>query len=282
MISVFGSTGFIGSKFCELYSNNTIKINKNDYIPKSSNILYLISTTNNYNVFDDLNLDINTNLNILMNVLKNCKDKNNITFNFVSSWFVYGKSETLPASENTYCNPKGFYSITKRTAEQLLISFCETFDIKYRIFRLANVYGESDKSVSKKKNALQFLIKEIISGHDINLYDAGKHLRDFIYIDDVCKAIKICIDKADTNDIINIGNGKPYQFLDLMTYCKKKVNSQSKFINIKPTRFHDIVQVKNMYLDISKLEKLGFEPDFTIEQGLDRIIKEYVNEPIEK
>lgn len=277
MISVFGSSGFIGSKFCELFPNKIIKIPRDSYIPQSEDVLYLISTTNNYNVFDDLQVDINTNLNVLMKVLENCKNKN-ITFNFVSSWFVYGKTDILPASEDVFCNPKGFYSITKRTAEQLLISFCETFDIKYRILRLANVYGEDDDSVSKKKNALQFLIKEIILNKDIGLYDGGKHIRDFIYVEDVCEAINLCLERFSLDDIINIGNGKPYQFLDLMTYCRDKVGSKSKFINVKPTKFHDIVQVKNMYLDTSKLKNLGFVPKFTIEQGLDRIIEKYTKD----
>jgi NAD dependent epimerase/dehydratase family enzyme len=48
--SIFGGTGFIGSKFCELYSDQIIKIDRNDYKPQSNNILYFISTVDNYNV----------------------------------------------------------------------------------------------------------------------------------------------------------------------------------------------------------------------------------------
>lgn len=276
MISVFGSTGFIGSKFCELFGKETIRIDRDNYVPQSNEILYFISTTNNYNIFDNPNLDIDTNLTVLVNVLKNCKDKG-ITFNFVSSWFVYGKNNSLPAKEDDCCNPKGFYSITKRAAEQLVISFCETFKIKYRIFRLGNVYGESDISVSKKKNALQYLIKEIINNRDINLYDGGTHIRDFIYVDDVCRAIKLCIQKSDINSIINVSNGRPYQFLSLMEHTRDKVKSKSKFIPVKSTEFHNIVQVKNMYLDTTKLRKLGFKPDVLIEDGLDIIINHYKN-----
>lgn len=277
-ISVFGSTGFIGSRFCDVsqerYGETVIKIPRNSYEPQSENVLYFISTINNYNIFDDAHIDINTNLNVLMNVLENCKNKN-ITFNFISSWFVYGKTNDLPANEETLCNPRGFYSITKRTAEQLLISYCETFNIKYRIFRLANVIGESDKSVSKKKNALQYLMNEIIHNRDVSLYDGGKHIRDFVYVDDVCYAIKLCLEKAGLNEIINIGGGKPHQLIDLLSFCKENTGSTSNFISVKPTAFHDIVQVKNMYLDITKLNNLGFKHFFSIENGLWRIIHEY-------
>ena len=130
-ISVFGATGFIGSEFCKIYPDFVIKIDKNDFIPQSKNVLYLISTVDNYNVLNNVTIDIETNLIHLMKVLENCKDKD-ITFNFVSSWFVYGDTD-LPAKETSVCKPKGFYSITKYAAEMLIESFCKTFNIKYKI-----------------------------------------------------------------------------------------------------------------------------------------------------
>jgi UDP-glucose 4-epimerase len=100
-INVFGSTGFIGSKFCSLYQNDIIKNDKFDYDVKTNEILYFISTVDNYNIHDDLFLDINVNLNVLMKTLSSI-DKNNkeLVFNFVSSWFVYGKNTNVPFKEN--------------------------------------------------------------------------------------------------------------------------------------------------------------------------------------
>ena len=89
MISVYGGTGFIGNSFCNLFFEQVIKISRDLREPQSKNILYFISTTTNYNVFEDLHVDINTNLNILMEVLEHCKNED-IVFNFVSSGFVYG------------------------------------------------------------------------------------------------------------------------------------------------------------------------------------------------
>ena len=60
-----------------------------------------------------------------------------------------------------------------------------------------------------------------------------------------------------------------------MSYVREKVNSKTEFIHVKPTDFHNIVQVKNMYLDVSKLTNLGFKPKYSIEQGLDKIIEHY-------
>jgi nucleoside-diphosphate-sugar epimerase len=276
-ITVFGGSGFIGGKFCELNNQSIIKVDRNDYQYKSKNILYFISTIDNYNIHKDLYVDIDTNLNVLMKVLSNIdKDDKDIVFNFVSSWFVYGKNEVLPFNENlSICNPTGFYSITKRAAEQMLMSFCETFNIKYRIFRLANVLGESDKKISRKKNALQYMIKCICENEDIELYEAGNAVRDYIYVDDVCDALSYCMQNAPVNEIINIGNGKPYILSDIINLTQKITNSTSKIVNIKPPHFHDVVQVKDSYLDIKKLRSYGYNNKYEINDIVNKLIKYY-------
>jgi len=273
MISVFGSTGFIGSRFSELYPEDSIRIPRESRDPQSNDILYLISTIDNYNVFTDPFLDIKTNLTLLIETLEKCKDKNDVIFNFVSSWFVYGKTDSFPATEESICNPRGFYSITKRAAEQLLISYCETFDIKYRIFRLCNVYGETDTKVSKKRNALQFLIGELAEDRDINLYDNGENIRDFMYVDDVCRAIYLCTQKGPHNNVINIGTGRPHRFKDIMKYAKEKLGSKAKLIPMEPPNFHKVAQVKDMYLDVTKLKDLGFIEEYSIKEGIDRVVE---------
>lgn len=279
LINILGGSGFIGSKFCEMFGDNIIKNDRLDYMPKTDNILYFISTVDNYNIHNDLHIDINTNLTVLMNVLDNLRNKPGVTFNFVSSWFVYGQNNEMPFREDySKCNPTGFYSITKYCAEQLLISFCRTYNIKYRIFRLANVLGEGDKKISKKKNALQFLIKEIVNNRDVHLYYGGEVLRDYICVEDVCSALKLCLDKAPSNEIINIGSGKPYRFKDMVNTAIEYSKSSSKIIQIEPTKFHDIVQVRHSYLDTSKLQSYGFELQYSIEDIIKRLVNYYIHE----
>ena len=273
-INVFGGTGFIGSKFVDLYRDEVIVNDREDYESQSNNILYFISTVDNYNIWNNPQLDIETNLTLLIDVLEKCKKNKDTVFNFISSWFVYGKTKDLPAHEDTYCNPTGFYSITKRAAEQLLSSYCETFGLNYRILRLCNVYGAQDKKASAKKNALQFLVSEVANHQDINLYDRGENVRDFMHVEDVCRAIRLAIKKLPLNQIINVGSGKPHKMIDLMEYVKKQTGSPSAFNFIEAPSFHQIVQIKNMYLDTSKLQKLGFSPRISIEEGLDQLIND--------
>ena len=275
-INVFGGNGFIGSRFCEMFGDQVILNDRDDYVPQTDNILYFISTIDNYNIHTDLHVDVNTNLTVLLNVLDHLKSRPNATFNFVSSWFVYGQNDKTPFREDDLaCNPTGFYSITKRCAEQLIISFCNTYGIKYRIFRLANVLGEGDGKISKKKNALQFLIKEIVEDQDVHLYYGGNVLRDYIYVDDVASAMKHCIMKAPVNEIINVGSGKPYLFLNIIKKAIELANSKSNIIEIESTHFHNVVQVKNSYLDTTKLTNFGYQCKYSIDDIVQKLVDYY-------
>lgn len=258
-VSVFGATGFIGSRFCELYGG--VKIPRDQKVPETDNILYCISTTTNHNIYEDLHVDINTNLNVLMNVLDNCRSEN-ITFNFVSSGFVYGP-EVINASEEDYCNPTGFYSITKRTAEQMLITFCKTFGIKYRIFRLANVYGK-DKNCSFKKNVLGYIINRLKNNEDVDLYNYGRFKRDFIFVDDVCDAFYQLMNNSETNQVYNVGTGIVTEFRDAVEYSKNILLSQSKINYLHHS-------APDYYLNVDKIKNLGFNAKISLENGLKNI-----------
>jgi len=272
-LNVFGGSGFVGGRFCEL-TPNVIVNDREDYTIKTNDVLYFISTVDNYNIYDDPFIDIETNLTTLIKVLETIRNRQVgvLTFNFISSWFVYGNVQ-LPARENAYCDPKGFYSITKRAAEQLLISYCETFGINYRILRLSNILGPQDKKVSKKKNALQYMINQLKNNEDINLYDGGNAFRDYLFVDDAVDAINLILQKGEKNTIYNVGSGIPTYIGKSIEYAKDKLNSTSNIGTIPPAEFHNIVQTKNMVLDITKLERLGFKPKYNSYDIINTLIK---------
>ena len=271
-LSVFGGTGFIGGKFCQMYSDKVTLVPRDGRNPTTKDVLYFISTTTNQSVFKDLYVDIDTNLTLLMDVLSNCRDKD-ITFNFVSSCFVYG-NDVLNAKETDCCNPTGFYSITKRSAEQLLISFCNTFDIKYRIFRIGNVYG-LDTTITPGKNVLGYMIGLLKNDQDIKLFDGGNFLKDYIFVEDVCDAIKLLIDYGEINQVYNIATGKSKSFRDVILSAKNVIGSDSKIIDVEIPKEQQYLQIKNMTLDATKLFSLGFVPKISFDEGLSEMCRIY-------
>ena len=264
-LSVFGSTGYIGNTFCELFPDKIVRIPREDRNFDSKEVLYFISTTTNQNIFKDLHVDIDTNLSLFVDILSNCRDKD-VIFNFISSGFVYGNN-VLDYKEWYNCDPTGFYSITKRTAEQLLISYCKTFGIKYRILRIGNVYG-LDKTVTPGKNVLGYMISLLKKNEPIKLFDGGDYLKDYMSVNDVCRAIDLVIENGEVNEIYNIASGTSQSFRSIITTARDILGSKSELIDVPMPDNQKYIQVKNMTLNIEKLQNLGFSCEMSFCQGL--------------
>jgi nucleoside-diphosphate-sugar epimerase len=268
-VSVFGATGFVGSAFLKHTQQSCIPVPREDRLPPTNNILYLISTVDNYNVFTDLYKDIDTNLKVLMEVLTNCQSLGpNTVINFISSWFVYGMGQSLPIAETAVCDPRGFYSITKRAAEQLLVSWCTTFGVNYRILRLGNIYGPGDQKASKKKNAIGFMVNEVQNHRSVTLYEDGDIVRDMLHVEDTVRAMDLVMSKGELNTIYNIGSGQPTKLRDIITIAAKLSNSRGTISSIPTPAFHQQVQARDVWLDTTKLQKLGFVPQISLEEGI--------------
>jgi len=262
-ISVFGSTGFIGSNWISLYKDISFAERRDSINPQHKNILYFRSTNSNYNVLKDPSIDIKTNLLLLTETLANTIE--NSHFTLISSWFVYGKNNIEINDENSVCNPTGFYSITKYTQEQLLKSYCLTKNINYKIIRLCNVIG-GDFKASSQKNALEFLIQKLKRNEDISLYD-GDNYRNYLHVEDVCHAIHLIL-KSGNEPIYNVGSEQSVKLIEIIDFCKTFLCSKSKINIISTPQFHQQVQTKNFHMRTDKLLNLGFKPKYSLEETL--------------
>ena len=277
--SVFGR-GFIGGRFCELFPDDVILRDKGIIGSATPELLWFISTVTNYNVLDNVYIDIDTNLTLTMKALSYGKEMwgDELVFNLISSWFIFGNTD-VPARENSICNPNGFYGITAYCREQLVRSYCQTFNICFRIMRLANVLGVGDKKISKRKNALQYFVREIVNNRPVELYWPSHTIRDYIYVDDVCQGINLVLsDGYSKNSIYNIGNGEPIAFEHCVDYVVNKTGNFDCVKHVDQSEFHKVVQTNVMYLDNTNLKRLGYKPTKNIWQILDELIEYYERE----
>jgi nucleoside-diphosphate-sugar epimerase len=265
MVNLFGN-GFVGSHYNKLYPCRINDRNSLTPLIQSGQILYTISTTDNYNISTNPYLDIDTNLTTLIRVLENCQGKE-IVFNFVSSWFVYGNAP-MPYVEDSYCNPKGFYSITKRTAELLMMEYCDYYKIPWRIMRLANVIGPGDRGVSTKKNVLTYMINGLKQNQPIELYARGQQFRDYIHVHDVADAIDLVIHHGNRNEIYNIGTGISTSQAAVIEYAADKIKSRSEISYI------DNGVYSEMKLNVDKIFKMGFRPKYTVFDSVNQLLRE--------
>lgn len=93
----------------------------------------------------------------------------------------------------------------------------------------------------------------------------------------MCTAIALRINTAPTNQIINIGSGTPYKFLDIIEKTVEKINSSSNVINIEPSTFQDLVHVRHSYLNNSKLKSYRLKPQYNMDNIIDKLINFYKN-----
>ena len=260
-------------------------LERNEVYPFSdhNSVIYLISTnTNHISGLTDIQENINTNLTILIDRLQACLEFGVKEFNFISSWFVYGKPTFATSTygngvthipvfkESDPCNPVGYYSITKRTAEQFVIEFCETNHIKWRILRLANVYGY-DPGANKTKNALHYLVNQLKEDQPVEIQGClMPPYRDYIHIYDVCQAIMHICNNAPANNIYNVGRG-PAQAMNLHTaieHAKEYLDSKSQ-INYRNLEGNELRHhINAVSLSIDKLTTTGFKPQVPFLLGL--------------
>jgi nucleoside-diphosphate-sugar epimerase len=97
--------------------------------------------------------------------------------------------------------------------------------------------------------------------------------RDYIHVDDVAQVINLIIEKGNPNEIYNVGNGQEIYLKDALQYAVKASDSKSNLNTVPPAEFHKIVQTKNMVLDNTKIENLGYLPKYNIYQIIDTLVK---------
>lgn len=279
-LTIFGGKGFVGGEYVRSYYDpaigNIISVNqRDDYEAHSKDVLYFISTVHNFHVFDKPFLDIDTNLMTLVKVLESWRkrpDSKEGVFNFVSSWLVYGNQENPEGvTERVACNPKGFYSITKRCAEQLLVSYCETYGLKYRILRLCNIIGQGDTKVSAQKNGLQFMVNKLRHNENVEIYGDGLFYRDFMHVSDCARAIDLVLCKGNVNEFYNLGNGKTWFFSDIVKYAHKKLQSTAQLSYVEPKDYQKQVVVQSFYMNTDKIKSLGYKPTLLGEKLYDTL-----------
>jgi len=273
MISVYGASGFIGSWFCNTFPSDVYIQDRDKLIPETNNILFLISTVDNYNVFENTQIDIVTNEILPIQVLEEAKRKfgDDFTFTYVSTWFVYGRNIN-PVKEFDTCNPQGFYSITRLAGEQLVRSYCTTFGISWKVLRLGSVIGIGDKKASLRKNAMQYLISEMARGHTVEIYNEPS-FRDIIDVRDCVRAMYLVMGKGIPNQIYNIGNGVSVNIKETLEYVNSLGYGEIKYIPVPA--FHRQVQGQRFSMDVSKLKMLGYGRQQSLRDTLSWIIKSY-------
>ncbi|MEM1588487.1 MAG: NAD-dependent epimerase/dehydratase family protein [Candidatus Bathyarchaeia archaeon] len=186
---------------------------------------------------------------------------------YLSSAAVYGNPEYLPIDEEHKLNPINPYGASKLSSEYYVKAYHNLYGVDYVILRLFNVYGEWQKG--EYAGVISKFINKAKKKKPLIIYGDGLQTRDFVYIEDVAKAVKLAIETSDSKGIYNIGFGKPTTINQLAEIIMKAFSIDEKPIHL-PERKGDI---KHSYANISKAVKLlGYKPEIDLKKGIEKII----------
>ena len=187
---------------------------------------------------------------------------------FLSTSHIYGVSRKLPINEDHRREATSIYSATKLQGEILCESFSKTYGMDITMVRLFSVYGPQ----SPKYSLVLRIIKQLLEKNELRLGNLFPK-RDFIFIDDVVRALIMLLKQIKGFNTFNIGSGST---TSIQTLCNKLMKLGKKTIPIIPEktllRKDDIPEIRS---DISKIKQLGWEPKISLDEGLKRTLNWY-------
>ncbi|MBO8174391.1 MAG: SDR family oxidoreductase [Thermococcus sp.] len=190
---------------------------------------------------------------------------------FASSAAVYGDNQNLPLKEDEKPKPLSPYGVTKVSGEYYCKIFYELYGVPTVALRYFNVFGER-QGYNQYAGVISIFINRALKNEPLIIFGDGKQTRDFIYVKDVVKANILVAEKKGANgEVFNVARGERTTILELAMKIIDATNSLSSIFFDKP-RPGDI---KHSQADISKIKKLGFKPEYSLEEGLLRTIEWY-------
>ena len=211
-----------------------------------------------------------TNVQGTQTLLDGAKNEGVERFLQISTDEVYGQILEGTFSEDDSLNPRNPYSASKAGADHLVRSFETTYDFPALVTRTCNNFGPRqypEKLIPK-------FIQRASEGKSLPVYGDGSNIREWIYVEDNCRALDLVLREGDIGEVYNIGSHEEKTNLDVTRAILKAVSASKDLIEFVEDRAgHD----QRYALDTEKIEALGWEPEYTFEEGLKRTVNHYLD-----
>lgn len=227
-------------------------------------IFHLAAQTSSIISQENPSLDINTNIHGTLNIVDFAIEKKCPVI-FTSSMAVYNSSKI---NSNTVPCPISNYGISKYAGE-FLIKKLEKYNIKYKIFRLFNVYGPGQDMQNLKQGMVSIFLQMALTEKKIIVKGSKHRTRDMVFIDDIVKELMQSVNNID-NSLTNLGTGVSIsveKLLFIITNAIKRKGFSSPNIFYQDGFAED---VNKIYLD----KALALKKFISIEEGIELFLKE--------
>ena len=242
---------------------------------KIDTVVHLVSTLIPGSSFDDYQREFTNVLYPTVRLMEFCSEQDIKFVYFSSGGTIYGdrKGEVTPFKEGEPMAPISFYGWSKQMMENSILFMHRTQSLKYLIIRPSNPYGKG-QNLHGKQGLIAVALGKLLSGESILVWGDGTAVRDYIYIDDLGKAVaEVLSDDSIVNETLNIGSGVGYSVNQIIDALRGVVKEDVKVEHIS-ARQQD---VSSVVLDTTKLKSLiSFNPR-VIEEGIEAFYKDVKN-----
>ena len=230
---------------------------------------------------------IDSNIVGFMNVLEGCRHHKVQHLTYASSSSVYGGNTRMPFSEHDGVDhPVSLYAATKKANELMAHTYSHLYGLPTTGLRFFTVYGPW----GRPDMALFLFTKAILEGRPIDVFNHGKMIRDFTYVDDIAEGVVRTLDRVATADanydamqgdparsnvpfrVFNIGNHDPVPLMDFISAIEGAVGREA-VKNFLPLQSGDVPATS---ADVQELEAwTGFRPATPVPEGVRRFVAWY-------
>lgn len=230
---------------------------------------------------------IHSNIVGFLNILEACRDNGAPHLTYASTSSVYGANRKMPFSEHEGVDhPLQLYAATKRSNELMAHAYSHLFKIPTTGLRFFTVYGPW----GRPDMALFLFTRAILAGEPIDVFNHGKHTRDFTYVDDIAEGVIRASDQVAEPDpswdamepdpatsdapfrIFNIGNNSPVALMEYIKAIEEAVGKKA-IVRLQPLQPGD---VPDTYADVSSLVRaVGYKPTTPVREGVQKFVDWY-------
>jgi UDP-glucuronate 4-epimerase len=230
---------------------------------------------------------VESNLVGFAHVLEGCRQHDVEHLVYASSSSVYGANTVMPFSvHHNVDHPLSLYAASKKANELMAHTYSHLYGLPTTGLRFFTVYGPW----GRPDMALFKFTRAILEGRPIQVYNHGRHKRDFTYIDDIVEGVVRVLDRpappnpdwqGETPDpgssrapwrVYNIGNSRPVELLDYIAAIEKALGKKAQ-MELLPLQPGD---VPDTYADVSDLARdFGYRPQTLVEEGVARFVAWY-------
>ena len=203
-----------------------------------------------------------------------CRSHGNIRYHQVSTDEVYGDlpldRPDLMFTEETPIHTSSPYSASKAGADLLVLAYFRTYGLPITISRCSNNYGP----YHFPEKLIPLMITRALADQSLPVYGDGKNVRDWLYVEDHCKAIDIILRKGKIGEVYNVGGHNEMANIDIVKLILKKLGKPESLITyVQDRKGHD----RRYAIDPTKIGKeLGWAPETMFAEGIEKTVDWYL------